>query len=403
MNNPDIHRSLIVLILLVIAAIFFAGCTQPATAPQPARNTGLNQPPANVSADLQKIVSTGVEKSGFPGVQVGIATPQWTWNSAAGNASRSPAVKAEPGMRFIAASVTKVFTSVAIQELAEEGKLSLDDPIDRWLPQDIAQRIPNSSVITIRQLLDHTSGIADYNEMDIVFREHADPDTPIPYQDGMDASLKAGPLYPPGGGYTYSNVNYILLTLIIDRAANDPYEDYVTRTILVPAGMNETFIQHTNHIPGPHMEAQEMQPNGTILDFSNLYVQFDRGAGDIVSTTADLNRFHRALITGKLIGPASLAAMEKTAPQSHKIIRSYGFGDMTDGYGLGYEIQRNATANLTLQGHTGGYPGSATFLYYWPEQDTYISLNINSLDNVGAVYPNIIVPVVGYLGNKTVG
>ena len=403
MNHPNIHRSLIVIILIVFATIFLAGCTQPATVPQPVRDTIQNLPSATVSADLQKILSTGTEKSGFCGIQAEISTPQWTWDSAAGNASRSPTVKAEPGMRFIAASVTKVFTSVAIQKLAEEGKLSLDDPIDRWLPVDVSQRIPNSSVITIHQLLDHTSGIADYNEMEIVFRENEKPDIPIPYQDGMDASLRAGPLYPPGAGYTYSNVNYILLTLIIDKAANDPYEDYVTRTIFVPAGMNETFIQHTNHIPGPHMAAQEAQANGTLIDFTNRYLQFDRGAGDIITTTADLNRFHRALRTGKLIGPASLAAMEKTSPQSHKIIKSYGFGDMTDGYGLGYQTQTNATAKVTLQGHNGGYPGSSTFMMYWPEQDTYITLNINSIANVETAYPNILVPVVGYLGNKTSG
>jgi D-alanyl-D-alanine carboxypeptidase len=399
MSKSGVQQTFIILIL--IATIFFAGCTQSPAAMQPAHATGLKPPPANVSADLQKIIANGAEKSGFSGVQAEIATPRWTWNSAAGNSSRSPAVKAEPGMRFIVASVTKVFTSVAIQKLAEEGKLSLDDPIDRWLPPDVSQRIPNSSFITVRQLLDHTSGIADYDEADIVFREHARPDIPIPYQDGMDASLAAGPLYLPGAGFTYSNVNYILLTLIIDKAANDPYEDYVTRNIFVPAGMNATFIHHTNHIPGPHMEAQEVSQNGTVVDFSDQYIQFDRGAGDIVSTTADLNRFHRALITGKLIGPASLAAMKKTSPQSNRDIPPNQFGGMATGYGLGYFVQTNATENLTLQGHSGGYPGSTTIMFYWPEQDTYIAMNANSDVNAVRVYPDIIFPIIRYL--KTAG
>ena len=269
-------------------------------------------------------------------------------------------------MRFLIASVSKTFTSVAVLKLVEEGKLSLDDPIDRWLEPDLVARIPNGKTITVRQLLDHTSGIADYNETDINLKEARDPDTPLPYQYGLDAGLRDSPLYEPGTNYTYSNVNYILLTLIADKAAGVPYEDYATRNILVPAGLNETFFQHTNHIPGSHMRATLPAGDGTFQDFTDCYILFDRGAGDIVSTAADLNRFHRALREGKLINKTMLAHMERSTPQSGKA-----------GYGLGYTTSTIAPANVTEQGHTGGYPGSFTFWYYLPDKDMYVTWNLN--------------------------
>ncbi|KLK87310.1 beta-lactamase [Methanoculleus sediminis] len=394
------HTKIHILLLIgiaVAAAVLSSGCLQSAGPVQEAGDPNRSTPPPAVASELASIVSAGVRNAGVPGTLIEISTPEWTWNYAAGNASLSPAVAATPEMRFIIASVTKTFTSVAIQQLAEDGKLSLDDPIDLWLPADVAEEIPNSSAITIRQLLDHTSGIPDYDEDAIVLEEYMSPDTPIPYQEGMRQGLDAGPLYPPGTGYTYSNVNYILLTLIIDEAAGVPYEDYVTRNILVPAGMNDTFVHRTNHIPGPHMRAQESEEDGTIMDFSDLYIQFDRGAGDIVSTTADLNRFHHTLRSGALLSPASLAAMENTSPQSRKIGMVPGLGEMNVGCGYGYFTQQNASEGLTLYGHTGGYYGSYTAWYYWAEKDTYIAMNSNSAAKAGAVNEEILAPVIRYL------
>jgi D-alanyl-D-alanine carboxypeptidase len=378
------------IIIIVIAAIVFAGCTQATTPRQQAGEKGTNPPPEETRAALQQIMDTAITTAGIPGAVVEIETPQWTWKSAAGKASPITGEPAQPGMRFLIASVSKTFTSVAVQKLAEEGKLSLDDPVARWLPAGLVEKIPNGQRITVRQLLDHTSGIADYNETSINLQEYQNPDMPIPYQTGLWQGINASPLYPPGTDFTYSNVNYILLTLIIDNAAGVPYEDYVTRTILVPTGMNDTFIQETNHIPGPHMTATLPGGNGTFLDFTDLYVQFDRGAGDIVSTTSDLNRFHRALREGRLISQASLTAMEKPTLVSRG-----------RGYGLGYSTERFTPPDVTVQGHTGGYPGSFTFWYYLPEKGTYVTYNLNSVGTSEENFKTIRAAVLTYLKDKT--
>ena len=158
------------ILLIVIAAIVSSGCTQPVAPPQQAGGKGQNPPPEETRSALQNIMDSGIHASGIPGAVVEIATPEWTWNSAAGNASPITGETAQPGMRFLIASVSKTFTSVAVQKLAEDKKLSLDDPIERWLPADLVQKIPNGRLITVRELLDHTSGIADYDEISIILR-----------------------------------------------------------------------------------------------------------------------------------------------------------------------------------------------------------------------------------------
>lgn len=384
MQRPSPHR--IATAIVLIACLVSAGCVQPQQPSTVKPDARQNTPPADISASLRNLSETAIHDAGIPGMQIGVSIPQWTWNSAVGNASPITGEPARPGMRFLIASVSKTFTSVAVLKLAEEGRLSLDDPINRWLEPGLVTRIPNGHNITIRQLLGHTSGIADYNETAINLREYSDPDTPVPYQAGLEMGIKDSPLFAPGTNYTYSNVNYILLTLIVDKAAGVPYEDYATRNILVPAGLNETFFQHTNHIPGPHMRATMPGGDGSIMDFTNCYVQFDRGAGDIVSTASDLNRFHRALRDGKLINKSSLALMETPTSQSGKA-----------GYGLGYSTTVIVPANVTVLGHTGGYPGSFTFWYYLPEQNTFVTWNLNSLGTSQKGITDIRSSIIGYL------
>ncbi len=385
------------IISLLTLTILFAGCVQAPVSPPTAAGAADDAPSPEISADLQRILNDGVRTSGVPGVQVGIATPHWTWNGAAGNTSPISGERATPGMQFFIASVSKTFTSIAIQKLAEEGKLSLDDPIDRWLAADLVERIPNGHLITVRQLLDHTSGIADYDEDAIIVMELQDPSVPVPYTTGIDMGLAKSPLYPPGANYTYSNVNYNLLALIADKAAGMPYEEYVNRTILAPTGMEDTCLSRTNYFSGPHMQATDRLGDGELYDFTNLYVQFDRGAGEIVSTTADLTRFHRAVRDGRLISRSSLADMENVTAVSVRVK-----GSASSGYGLGYEMKRMADTNYTLWGHSGGYYGSATFWYYIPELDAYVTMNANSAVKAADANREIWLPILRYLEDRQV-
>lgn len=346
-------------------------------------------PSAALAEELQQILDSGIQQAEIPGIQASISTPRWTWSAAAGNASAITGEPARPGMPFLIASITKTFTAVAVQKLAEEGKLSLEDPIDIWLPSDLAARIPESSTITIRQLLDHTSGIADYDEMVIIEEELKDPSVSIPYSAGIEQAIATGPLYPPGSNYTYSNVNYLLLTMIIDKASGTSFEKYLNHSVLQPAGLNQTYLMREHSIPAPAMSADMVDENGTISAYGSLYVHFDRGAGDIVSTTQDLNRFHQALREGRIISNASVVDMLTVTPQSERTKNN-----VSSGYGLGYATAYSETRNVTLEGHSGGYPGSFSFMYYYPEKEAYIAINVNTIDETSRTTNNILFPLL---------
>ena len=287
---------------------------------------------------LQAILTDGITRAAVPGAIVEIITPDWRWSYAAGYASLSPELPAEPWMHFFIASVKKPFVALAILQLAEEGKLALDDSIDAYLPVDIAEAIEKNNDITIRQLLDHTSGIADYDEMSMILEEFENPGHIVSNEQGMWDGIHTGPLYDPGADYTYSNVNYILLTLIIDRASGISYEEYVKEHILIPSGIKNTTIHRTNRLPDPYMHAIEVDDDGSKMDFGTLHKHYDRGSGDIVSTAADLNDFHTALVSGELIDSSSIALMKTNSPQSERSIVSGALGSGIQGYGLGYAI-----------------------------------------------------------------
>jgi len=391
---------LTILIMLVLGFSLISGCIH---SPEPVsleHDTHLRPPPPSVDARLQKIVSEGVTKAGIPGAVVGIVTPDWRWSHAAGYASLSPEIPAEPGMHFFIASVTKPFVAVSILQLAEERKLTLDDPVSSYLPVEIAEAIAKSDKITIRQLLDHTSGIADYDERSLILEEYENPGHIVSYEQGMWDAIHAGPLYDPGMGYTYSNVNYILLTLIIDRTSSTSYEEYVKDHIFTPVGMKNTTVHRTNRLPDPYMHAIEVDDDGSIMDFSTLHKHYDRGSGDIVSTAADLNAFHTALISGDLINSSSIALMKTTSPQSERSINMGALGSGKQSYGPGYEYiitSLNEPGELTLYGHTGGYAGASTFWYYLEAEDTYLVLHANSSIKAAAIYYEILLPLLLFL------
>ncbi len=390
-----------ILIILVLGSSIIPGCIHSPEPVSQEQDTFLTSPPPSVDARLQKIVSEGVTQAGIPGVVVGIVTPDWRWSYAAGYASLSPEIPAEPGMHFFIASVTKPFVSVAILQLAEEGKLSLNDPINSYLPVEIAEAIEQSDEITIHQLLDHTSGIADYDEMSMILEEYENPEKIISYEQGMWDGIDDDPLYDPGMGYTYSNVNYILLTLIIDRASGTSYEEYIQEQILNPCDMKDTTIHRENRLPDPHMHAIEVDDDGSIMDFSNLYKNYDRGSGDIVSTAADLNAFHTALISGELISPSSIDQMKTISSQSGKSISMGALGSGKQGYGLGYTMTSlDEPEELTLIGHTGGYTGASTFWYYLAEEDTYLTLHANSAIKAAAAQEEIVIPLLLFLTDR---
>jgi D-alanyl-D-alanine carboxypeptidase len=218
------------------------------------------------------------------------------------------------------------------------------------------------------------------------------PDIPVSTDYAIFDGLSRDTGFSPGTKFKYSNVNYLLLAKIIDKASGMPYENYIRKIIIEPFRLNNTIMptytstfQDINYIPESHMSCLvDSDIKGHFIDFTIMYIDWDRGAGDIISTVNDLNVFHKALREGKIISKEKFEEMRHFLPAFETI-----------SYGLGYFKEPFPSVNADLEGHEGGYPGSTTWVLYWIGKDTYISLNAN--DNGAEIDKYIIDPILEYL------
>lgn len=209
-------------------------------------------------------------------------------------------------------SMTKTFTAVAIMQLIEQGKLTMDDTLDRFWPG-----YEDAEDITVSDLLHMTSGLADY-QTGFMYGDYSEANCSFYYHDGnitdeeaVDAILSYGHIVPPGMMYQYCNTNYYLLGLIIEQLTGETYQQYINDHIFKPCGMeHSSSCTHRDLTCAPVLTDRQWREaeNYTDEGFMDCVV-FCRGCGDIHSCTADLVAFDRALMGGKLVSEESLALM----------------------------------------------------------------------------------------------
>jgi D-alanyl-D-alanine carboxypeptidase len=230
-----------------------------------------------------------------------------------------------PSDRFRVGSVTKTFVATVILQLAGEGKLSLEDSVERWLPGEV----PNGATITVRQLLTMTSGIFDYlddGDDTVLTREIADPTVRWTPRELVAIATAHAPRFAPGSSWSYSNTGYILLGQIAEQAAQRPIADSLRERIFVPAGLHATSLESGPRIAGRHAHGYDSLRGKTVRDLSNLDQTWAWTAGAIVSNADDLARFYRALLQGRLLRPDLLATMQTTVPMGGGAPRGYAYG-----------------------------------------------------------------------------
>ncbi|MFD0889450.1 serine hydrolase domain-containing protein, partial [Streptosporangium algeriense] len=279
---------------------------------------------------------TAVHEAGMYGLYSSVRDGRETWSGAAGVADVRTRRPVSPQMRHRIGSITKTFTSVAVLQQVERGRIELDAPISRYLPGLIPGE--RGQKITVRMLLNHTSGLADHllgafpsflegstrSLDDNRFRRFA-PEELVAF------SLKEPPVGEPGvAPGNYSNVNYVIAGMLLEKVTGTDVESYITRHVIRRAGLRDTSYPRTPFIPGPHSKAYESY-YGLIdppRDYSVYDMSWAGAAGAIISTMDDLNRFYRALLQGRLVGPAQLAQMQTTVPvrAAGGVIPHYGLG-----------------------------------------------------------------------------
>nr|BFD88897.1 hypothetical protein KitaXyl93_02570 [Kitasatospora sp. Xyl93] len=271
------------------------------------------------------------------------------WRNATG-VTELDGAPADPRGSFRIGSATKPFVATTVLQLVGEGRLDLDDRLECLLPGIV----PNSTAITVRQLLNHTSGVADYTQdpaFDFRRPEWLDGGRFKHYglRDLVDIAKLYPPAFPPGQDWQYSNTNYILIGMIIEKLTGRGWNEEVTRRIIRPLGLTGTWMPGDSpFLPGPHAHGYYKSGTGPVdVTLFNPSMAGPSGAG--VSTTADLTAFLHALLGGRLLRPAELAAMRQTT--DHGEGRTYGLG-----------LQRLDTPCGSFWGHAGGIPGYGTML-----------------------------------------
>lgn len=308
---------------LVLAMGGLVGC---APAPVP-----VSEPVPELQRDVDALVATGLT-----GAQARVVhadgTSEVATSGIADVVTRAP-VPADG--RFRMGSTTKTFTATVALQLVGEGELSLDDTVEQRLPGVVGGNGHDARRITLRHLLQHTSGIsdADYPMPQTVEEHFAERFAPTPPQRIVAAAMRHEPLFPPGTGWSYSNTGYVLVGMIIERVTGKPWHQEVRDRILTPLALDDTLWPGASpRLPEPHARAYKRFAAGEpLVDVTEL-VNVD-ASGGLVTTTADLNRFLRALVTGQLLRPAELQEMQRTTPTDDSVQAAfpgarYGLGIM---------------------------------------------------------------------------
>ncbi|HEV3293792.1 MAG TPA: serine hydrolase domain-containing protein [Streptosporangiaceae bacterium] len=320
---------------VIISALVAAG---PAVASVPA---GTPAAQATFRAALQRIVDDGV-----PGV-IGLARRgDRLVTAASGLADVATGRPMTTGDRVRVGSLTKTMVSTVVLQLVAEDRLRLSDSVARWLPG----LVPGGGAITLRELLQHTSGIFDYtSDPGFLPAVAADPARVWRPAELVRIAVAHPPLFPPGTSFAYSNTDYILLGLVVEAATGEPLGSELQNRIFIPLGLRGTSLPYDDvTLPGPYAHGYLLNQPGAPgpVDVTAVSPSIAWAAGGIVSTAGDLARFYSALLTGRLLPPSLLRQMLTTAGV---------------GYGLG--IYPVPTACGTAWGHTGDFPGYNSYAF----------------------------------------
>lgn len=320
------------------------------------------QAPPN-TARMDQIVSSYYHSKQFMGAVLVERGDQVLFDKSYGYANLEWDTPFTPDAKFRLGSLTKQFTAASIMLLQERGKLKTSDPISLYLPN-----IPAAwSKITIRNLLTHTSGIPNFTDVpDYVNRVALLPTTP----EKEYLSFRDKPLdFQPGEKFSYSNSNYILLGMIVEKASGMKYTDFIQKNLFMPLHMDNTGMDSNARILHHRVYGYSLDKNKTVVnaDYADMTVPF--AAGALYSTTRDLVTWNNALYGGKVLKPESLTEM--TTPYK-------------DHYAYGLEV-RTVNGHKDIE-HGGGIEGFTTYLLY----DSGDKLSVVVLNNLESGAPGEI-------------
>ncbi|MFD6070429.1 serine hydrolase domain-containing protein [Amycolatopsis lurida] len=357
-----------------------------------------------ISSDIQQLLDWAVAEAGVPGIVAEVRDDGETWFGAAGVADIETGARRQPGEYIHAGSSGKAFTAATMLRLEAEGRLSLEDTVEKWLPGVMNVNGYDGDKVTIRHLLGNTAGL---------FSTGLAPETTNNYatranlerhrfdvwttSDLLKLGLSQPPIGEPGDRFKYANGGYYLAGAIIEKVTGNSYADAVERLVIRPLGLTHTYVRPAKDhgYPDPHPQAYSsmflkdgsdpasLTPENWVelmedpatppLNVTQFNTSLFWSAGNVVSTTGDLIRFIDAMATGSLFPQAQHRAMWTT-------VSTEGSGWIPHThYGLGvFELDKAVTGGRTLRGMAGAFWGTATMAVSTPSGDRAVVVHTNT-------------------------
>jgi D-alanyl-D-alanine carboxypeptidase len=327
--------------------------------------SGVPLPPKQ-RARLRAAVRTALRIAASPGAVVAVQTPRGRWVRAFGIANERSRGRMRTDVHQRIGSVTKTFTGALLMQLVGEGRLSLDDTIDKYVGG-----VPNGATITLRQLADMTSGVASYTANSAFTAAlFAHPRRRWTPREVLDLGLAVSPDFPPGTAFEYSNTNFILLGMVIRQVERKPIGAVLRERIIGPLKLRGTrWPAGSAALPAPHAHGYTLQGQSSDkpVDATDWTTSAEWTAGELISTVHDLLVYGRATATGKGLLPRTQQRERldsfnpRIAPESPTL--SYGIGLVNDRGWIG---------------HTGDVPGFTTAVYHHRDISTTVVVEANS-------------------------
>jgi D-alanyl-D-alanine carboxypeptidase len=334
----------LVVVVLLLTLVSFSGCGN--------RDRPTPHFSKSIVERLDSAIASEMKYSDLPGVVVGVWVPgEGEYVVARGKANLRTGERRDLEDSFRIGSITKTFTATAVLQLVDKGKLSKSDKLSKWYPD-----FPNAEKITVEHLLRMRSGIADSfdEEWWEDYEENSLGD--VSAEEMIKRSASRGDRFAtPGQRTEYTNVNYLILGEIVEKESGKDIGAHITETILKPLGMENTIYPTNNDLPGELHGYSRDSSSGELKDTTNLNPTPGGAAGAMISDISDLKRWAEAVCTGKLLKPETHRARLQT-------LYEYGEGIVKMG---------------SLCGHSGALPGFSSVMWYLPQKDATIVINVN--------------------------
>jgi serine beta-lactamase-like protein LACTB len=346
--------------LLAILLAAPAGAQSTAAAPRPAVAGQPLAYTAAIAADRAFILDT-MRVLGAPGASVTVMKDGVVvWSEGFGWADIEEQVPVTPLTRFRIGSVSKSLTSIGLGLLVQEGKIDLDSPVQRYVPSFPAKQAP----VTLRELAGHTSGIRHYRGNEMLIQRHYATVT-----QSLDIFRDDTLLFTPGTRFSYSSYGFNLLSAAMERAAGEPFVQFMSRRVFDALGLRHTVAEYADSlIPfRAHFYTPADSGNG-IINAPFVDNSYKWAGGGFLSTTEDLARAAQLLLEGAVLKPETRQLLWTSQRTTD--------GKET-GYGMGWFVDRDSAGRRRVF-HSGGSVGGTAYLLIYPDQKLVIALLVNS-------------------------